>query len=97
MKIKIAAIACLLALIGAWVYIHAQTVPPSGGTALSSEALPTGATGRYQVIAADVDAEGMGGTLKHKTAIRIDTQTGRAWSLDEVDNNFYWIPLQEIK
>jgi hypothetical protein len=104
---KALVVVCLSILIGALIYLRAQTttpVHPSGRTGLSIEAnpLPSGANGRYQVIAADIDAEGMGGELKHKTAIRIDTQTGRTWSLDEIsDNNgganFYWVPLQEIK
>ena len=95
MKGKFAGIACILVLIGAWVYVHAQT-------AAQQPALPAGSNGRYQVVAADIDSEGLGGQLKHKTAIRVDTQTGKAWSLDEIEDkdgggNFYWVPLQEIR
>jgi hypothetical protein len=94
MNIRLAGFACILLAIGAWFYAHAQATPGA--------ALPTGPNGRYQVVAADIDSEGLGGNLKHKTAIRIDTQTGRAWSLDEIDEkngggNFYWVPLQEAK
>jgi hypothetical protein len=94
MKGKTAGIACILVLIGAWVYVHAQPAAQS--------AVPAGSNGRYQVVAADIDSEGMGGNLKHKTAIRVDTQTGKAWSLDEIEDkngggNFYWVPLQEIR
>ncbi len=92
MKLKIAGLSCLIVLVGAWVYAHAQIA--------ASTTLPAGTNGRYQVIAADIDSEGMGGNLKHNTAIRIDTQTGKTWSLDEIDStdggmNFYWVPLQE--
>jgi hypothetical protein len=94
-------------LAGAWIYIRAQAIPPvqpSGRIALPNQAssLPSGTNGRYQVIAADIDSEGMGGELKHKTAIRIDTQTGETWSLEEIDDkngggNFYWVKLQEAR
>lgn len=88
MKLKAAGIVCLLFVIGALVYVHAQTA--------AQAALPTGANGRYQVIAADIDFSGMGGTLKHKTAIRIDTQTGQTWEATEIGDGkgggtFYWV------
>jgi hypothetical protein len=78
MKAKTAGIACILALIGAWVYAHALHVPTS------TLSLPVGAAGRYQVTAADIDIPSTGGELKYKTAIRIDTQTGQTWTISQV-------------
>jgi hypothetical protein len=94
MKIKIAGIICLFVIVGAWVYVHAQTT--------AQAALPTGANGRYQVVAADIDYTSMGGNLKHKTAIRIDTQTGWTWELVEIEEKpvgraFYWLRTNEDK
>jgi len=88
MKIKAAVIVCLLVVIGAWVYVHAQTT--------AKPTLPTGENGRYQIIQADIDYTGMGGVLKHKTVIRIDTQTGRTWELAEIGDGkgggtFIWL------
>jgi hypothetical protein len=96
MKTKATGIICLFVIIGAWAFVHAQA------TIVAAPSLPAGANGRYQVIAADIDSEGMGGTLKHKTAIRIDSQTGRTWDLVEIPgreggSNFYWQELQEDK
>ena len=94
MKIKIAGIICVLALIGAWAYIHAQTTAQTG--------LPSGQNGRYQIVAMDFDPENLAGNLKHKTAIRIDTQTGHTWELTELPmkdggSNLYWMELNEAK
>ena len=77
MKIKVVGIACLFVLIGAWVYVHAQTV--------THYILPSGPVGRYQVVALDFDETTMSGVMKHKTAVRIDTQTGQAWELGRVN------------
>jgi len=94
MKIKIAGLLCLLFVIGLWVYAHAQ----------SSKALPLspGTNGRYQVVAVDFDLTTMSGLMKHKTAVRIDTQTGQTWELVELESknggrNLYWEPLNEEK
>jgi hypothetical protein len=98
MKMKVAGIVCVLLLIGAWALVHAQTVTPS-----ASSALPSGSNGRYQVIPADIDFTDMGGKLKHKTAIRIDTQTGQTWELTEVGDlknggiSFVWVKSNEMK
>lgn len=95
MKNKTAGIVCILVLVGAWVYAHTQTP--------ASSSLSTGANGRYQVVAAEIDYKNMGGTLGHKTAIRIDTQTGKTWELTEIDNDkgagggFYWVPSNDVK
>ena len=96
MKFKLAGIvlACVLVIVGAWTFVHAQT------TATTTPQLPVGANGRYQVIAADIDSEGFNGDMKHKTAIRIDTQTGQTWDLVEIPihgggRDFFWMKLQE--
>jgi hypothetical protein len=77
MKIRLAAIVCILVLIGAWVYAHARPTPTS------SLSLPVGAAGRYQVTSTDIDIPSTGGELKYKTAIRIDTQTGQTWTISQ--------------
>ena len=92
MKAKFAGIACLLILAGAWFYIRAQ--------ASAGPTLPIGPNGRYQIIAVDFDPENMAGNMKHRTAIRIDTQTGHAWELTELPtkeggSNLYWLSLYE--
>jgi hypothetical protein len=92
MKIKVVGIACLLVLIGAWAYIHAQTV--------SHYNLPSGSNGRYQVVAFDFDETSMSGVMTHKSALRIDTQTGQTWELIELPekaggHNIYWEELNE--
>ena len=89
---KIAGIACLLVLIGAWAYVHAQT-----NTKLS---LSNGPVGRYQVVPFDFDETMMSGMLKHKSAIRVDTQTGQTWELVELPgkdggHNLYWQAFNE--
>ena len=94
MKNKLITATCLAGIACAWAYVHGQA-----GT---RPILQSGSNGRYQVISADIDAEGLGGNLKHKTSIRIDTETGDTWSLDEIDSstgggNFYWVKLQEAK
>jgi hypothetical protein len=74
MKFKAAGIVCVLILIGAWVYIHAQPA--------ASSTLPVGANGRYQIIAVNLStADG----TNDSTSMKIDTQTGRTWTLIE-----YW-------
>jgi hypothetical protein len=75
MKPKTAGIVCVLVVIGAWVYVHAQTA--------AQPALPTGPNGRYEVVALDFDETVFSGE-KYKSAIRIDTQTGRTWEMMEV-------------
>lgn len=92
MKIKVAGVVCALVLIGAWVYVHAQTT--------AHYALPSGPNGRYQVVAVDFDETAMNGMMKHKTAVRIDTQTGQAWELVELEGksggrNLFWEELSE--
>jgi hypothetical protein len=94
MKIKIAGIACVFVLIGAWVYVHAQTT--------TKFSLASGSAGRYQVVAVDFDETTMSGMMKHKSAIRIDTQTGQTWELTELQGkeggrNLYWEELNEYK
>lgn len=94
MKLKIAGILCILVLVGAWVYIHAQTT--------AHYTLPPGSNGRYQIVAVDFDETAMSGMMKHKTAVRIDTQTGKAWELVELEGkgggrNLYWEELSEYK
>jgi hypothetical protein len=98
MKITAAAIICLLITVGTWVYVHAQTNAPAPFS------LPAGANGRYQVVAADIDfTNALGGTLKYKTTIRIDTQTGQTWALSELKDDktgiirFVWTKLAEDK
>ena len=92
MKAKFAGIVCLLILAGAWFYIHAQ--------ASAGPTLPTGPNGRYQIMAVDFDPENLAGNLKHKTAIRIDTQTGHTWELLELPvtgggSRLYWLSMYE--
>jgi hypothetical protein len=81
MKIKLAGTVCLLVLVGAWVYIRAQSTPQ----AIQQTGLPTGPNGRYQIVAADIAmGENWGDKeAKSKTVVRIDTQTGQAWRLIE--------------
>lgn len=98
MKIWIAGIICLLGLTGVLVYAHAQTSNPTSGPSF----LAPGAVGRYQIVAMDFDESSMSGVMKHKTAIRVDTQTGATWELVELQGksggrNFYWEPLSEEK
>ncbi len=96
MKIRFAGIVCVLALAGVLAYLHAQTT-------IAQSTLPTGAIGRYQVVASDIDYTSSGGVLKHKAPIRIDTQTGQTWELTEINDDkthavtFYWIKLNELK
>ena len=71
MKTRVVGIVCVLVIVGAWAYIHAQ--------ATAQVALPSGANGRYQVVAVDFDDS----IIKQKSAIKIDTQTGRTWMLTE--------------
>jgi uncharacterized protein YraI len=81
MKSKIAAIACILVLVGAWVYAHASVSPTA------TVSLPIGPAGRYQITSAEIDIPGTDGAeLKYKGAIRIDTQTGQTWTLGRVVN-----------
>jgi uncharacterized protein YraI len=94
MKLKIAGFTLLLTLIGAWAYVHAQTT--------TKYSLPSGSSGRYQVVAVDFDETTMSGVMKHKSAIRIDTQTGQTWELTELQGkeggrNLYWEELNEYK
>jgi hypothetical protein len=94
MKFKIAGITLLLTLIGALVYAHAQTNTKYN--------LVPGPAGRYQVVAVDFDETTMSGMMKHKSAIRIDTQTGQTWELIELESknggrNLYWQELSEYK
>jgi len=94
MKTKAAGIVCILVIVGAWVYVHAQVT--------TSPALPTGPNGRYEIVAIDFDETIFSGALKHKSAIRIDTQTGRTWELMEVQGkeggrNLVWSGMNEEK
>lgn len=97
MRTKIAGITCLLVALslGAWVYARAQ----HGQTAAGIESTPTE---RFQVVSAELDFTAIGGQLKQKTAIRIDTQTGQAWRLqEEIDKSggryFEWQAIAESK
>jgi len=99
MKSKLAGIvlACLLTA-GGWTFIRAQ------GNAIVSPPLPVGANGRYQVVAADI-APGDDQDMKSKTAIRVDTQTGKTWILTEYqdvtaqgghgERHIRWVALRE--
>lgn len=82
MKRKVAVGICLFAVVGVWLYVHAQTT-----VALKSPeavSLPTGSSGRYQVIAVETDYPNWReDNIKSKTAIKLDTQTGRSWILTE--------------
>jgi len=95
MKSRAVGAVCLLVLIGAWVYAYAR---PTATTTLS---LPTGAVGRYQVTAADIDIPSTGGELKYKTAIRIDSQTGQTWTISQVKDpttgvvTLLWVKVDE--
>jgi hypothetical protein len=92
MKVRFAALACILVLVGAWVYAHARPTPTS------SLSLPVGAAGRYQVTSTDIDIPSTGGELKYKTAIRIDTQTGQTWTISQSkDQNTGVITLLWVK
>lgn len=102
MKIKIVvALASLLVIVGGWTFAHTQTPMSAVGSGLAP--LPTGPTGRYQLIAADVDFTTMGGKFKVTSALRIDTQTGKTWELSELDDpktggvSFAWVPLNETR
>jgi hypothetical protein len=74
MKTKIAGIVCVLVLVGAWVYVHAE--------ATNQPTLPAGTNGRYQVVPVEFDSWTAGEPSKKKV-IRIDTQTGQTWQLYE--------------
>ena len=74
MKTKIAGIFCVLVLIGAWIYAHAQTNTPV--------ALATGPNGRYQVVPVEFNSRSSE-EPNQKMVIRIDTQTGQTWRLLE--------------
>jgi len=95
MNIKVLGTTCLILAVGffAWSLGHSQQ------TSTAAQA-PSGQIGRYQVVTATIDFSSMGGTLQHKAAIRIDTQTGRTWELNEIDlphggGSFDWIPLND--
>ena len=72
MKTKIAGIVCVLVLVGAWVYVHAE--------ATNQPTLPAGTNGRYQVVPVEFDSWTAGEPSKKKV-IRIDTQTGQTWRI----------------
>jgi hypothetical protein len=76
MKSKTAGVICILVLVGAWAYVHAQT-------AAQPLTLPNGPNGRYQVVAVEFDSSGWGGQPNEKMVIRTDTQTGQTWRLLE--------------
>jgi len=102
MKIKMVLVfAGLLVIVGGWTFAHTQT--PTSVVGFGTAPLPAGPTGRYQLIAADVDFTGMGGRLKHASALRIDTETGKTWELSEIDDpktggiSFAWLPLNETR
>ena len=97
MRLKIAGIVCLLVVLGicAWVYTRAQGTP----TATGMQATPTG---RYQVLSAELDFTAFGGQFHQKTVIRINTQTGQAWRLqeetDKTGGHFWqWQVVEERK
>jgi hypothetical protein len=87
------AILCAVLALSAWTLGHSQQ------TAKTTATLPSG-TNRYPIVAADIDFSAMGGKLPHKSAIRIDTQTGKTWELTEIDEpkgamSFVWVSLNE--
>jgi hypothetical protein len=84
MKIKVAGIFCVLVLVGAWVYVKAQTAPQ----VVAKVGLPLGTNGRYQIVAAEIATGDKWGDkeIKSKTVVRIDTQTGQAWRLVESED-----------
>jgi hypothetical protein len=115
MKARIALIVGLLAVVSIWAYtrVHAEAaagpIPPHTWIAAPDEdyTLPPGQNGRYQILTASIDSvnnphtEG-GESIPSKTALRIDTQTGRTWRLVEVAGaggypTLSWEPLNESK
>jgi hypothetical protein len=94
MRVRILVGFFLMAAAVVSLYAFAQTREP---------VLPTpGQPGRYQVVSADIDLTTMSGALKHKTAIRIDTQTGQTWELVELEaknggRSLHWDLLGEVK
>lgn len=93
MKLKDAGIVCLLVLVCALIYVHAQSTSPASST---------GANGRYQIVPIDFDYPSHEESPQHKTAMKIDTQTGRTWELIEfktMDNapHLGWAERAEIK
>lgn len=97
MRTKIAGIVCLLTILGvcAWVYAHAQ----SAQTATGMQPTPSG---RYQILSAELDFTASGGQLNQKTVIRINTQTGQAWRLQEATDKsggryWKWDAVADIK
>ncbi|SPE40204.1 exported hypothetical protein [Candidatus Sulfotelmatobacter sp. SbA7] len=92
----------LIAIISVFAFAASLIVVYGQSSTNIRSALPEGSVGRYQVIASDIDSQGMGGNLKQKTAIRIDTQTGKTWHLVELPgkeggSNFYWEELSELR
>jgi hypothetical protein len=97
MNIKFVGIVCSLMVIGTLAYVHAQ---PNVST---SQSLPVGSNGRYQVISTDIDIASIAGDLKYKTPVRIDTQTGQAWVVSAAKDpktgaiDLVWKKLEESK
>lgn len=97
MRLKITGIVCLLVMLGvsAWFYAHAQgTQSPTG--------IPIPPNGRFQILAAELDYSAFGGQMKQKTVVRIDTQTGQVWRLQETTDKsggryFEWAAVVDDK
>lgn len=90
-------IVCLLvaASFSAWSIAHAQQHN-------SASALVAGQNGRYQLSTATIDFSAVNGTPTQRTIIRIDTQTGKTWELENQPTSgggfeSLWIPLNETK
>ena len=81
MNRKISGLICALTLIGVWAYVQAQTPLPSP---ISKASPASEVSGRYKVIQIDLDMPAWGDdNPKERTAMKIDTQTGRTWLLTQ--------------
>jgi hypothetical protein len=100
----------LFLMIGAWLYVHAQTKPRSFvALPAQSYTLQPGSTGRYQIISAVIDDVNNGpphqgsndAAIADRTVVRLDTQTGQTWilrNLGDVETGtpaLAWVPLRE--
>jgi hypothetical protein len=113
MRFKILGIACVVVAAGLWAYAHgqagAQPTPSHEWIALPAEAytLPPGQDGRYQIITASIDSvythrTENGESIPIRTILRIDTQTGRTWRMEELQGTSgyptqSWVPINESR
>jgi hypothetical protein len=93
MKTKAIGIGCLILAIGLSFRLVGHSQAPS---------LPSGQSGRYQIVNAAIDFSATGGMPAKQTVVRVDTQTGKAWELFEQKGSSggvetLWLPIFDMK